>query len=160
MKRKVIFSASSIFTTMAALAILISLTLLEAHHQQWAGVYILAAATTAICIAALIYAPKAISISDSTLTIHRAISNRTIPLSEIASVGPVPPIMVNRRLLASGGIFGYWGWMKEDNLGVYFASYGRSSDRFLITLRDGRHYIFGCADAPEIITQVKKEIHC
>ncbi|MBE6230681.1 MAG: hypothetical protein E7119_08940 [Bacteroidales bacterium] len=40
----------------------------------------------------------------------------------------------------------------EHDSGKYFAYYGRSSDCFLVELKDGRKYLLGCKNAPLIFS--------
>ncbi len=53
--------------------------------------------------------------------------------------------------IGSGGFLGYWGWFAEKGLGRYFAYYGRKSDCFLVTLKDGRKYVLGCREASDLV---------
>ena len=62
------------------------------------------------------------------------------------------------RLFGSGGWFGYYGWFSERDLGKYFAYYGKSSDCFLVRLKDGRQYMLGCNDAQEVVKYIEARI--
>ncbi len=66
--------------------------------------------------------------------------------------------MGTRRIAGSGGFMGYWGWFREGDIGKYFAYYGKASDCFLVTLRNGRRYMLGCNDAPEMVAAIQKEL--
>lgn len=67
---------------------------------------------------------------------------------DIAEVKLCQPTMGAIRICGSGGFFGWYGWFREGDIGKYFAYYGKSSDCFLVTLKDGRKYMLGCTDAP------------
>ena len=68
--------------------------------------------------------------------------------------------MGERRVCGSGGWFGYWGWFHDRELGRYFAYYGKSSDCFLVRLRNGRNYVIGCQNSQTIVDEVCKKISC
>lgn len=79
-------------------------------------------------------------------------------MADIADVKLCPPTMAARRIVGSGGWFGYYGWFSERDLGRYFAYYGKASDCFLVTLRDGRKYMLGCDDAPAMVEAIKDKM--
>lgn len=98
----------------------------------------------------LFYSPIAVSVDDDNLKVHRSLKTKTIPLSEISSVMLVSPTMAEKRIMGSGGWFGYWGRMKEPLLGRYFAYYGKASDCFLVRLKDGSQYLLGCENPASV----------
>ena len=53
---------------------------------------------------------------------------------------------------------GYWDRFREKGLGKYFAYYGKASDCFLVTLRDGRKYKLGCDDAGEMVSAINSRL--
>lgn len=113
----------------------------------------------AICVVlALIYAPLYVKVTDKHVAVRRPLMSRVINMDDIVSVQLCPPTMGAVRVCGSGGWFGYWGWFKERDLGKYFAYYGRSSDCFLVTLKDGRKYIIGCTDAPYVVETILRHI--
>ncbi|MBD5225750.1 MAG: hypothetical protein HDS68_07295 [Bacteroidales bacterium] len=97
-------------------------------------------------ILALWYAPMSLSVKDGCLNINSTLRVKSIPLQDIESVKPMNPTMGAIRTCGSGGFLGYWGWFRESDLGRYFAYYGKASDCFLATLKDGRKYMLGCRD--------------
>lgn len=107
---------------------------------------------------ALFYAPLSISVTDNALCINRSLRIKTIPFSQIASVEPMSPTMAEKRICGSGGCFGYWGWFKESSIGKYFAYYGKASDCFLVTLKDGRKYMLGCANPGKVVAVLNERI--
>ena len=107
---------------------------------------------------ALWYAPMSLSLADGVLSINRSMRIKDIPVADIASVRMCPPTMAARRICGSGGFMGYWGLFSEPDLGRYFAYYGRASDCFLVTLRDGRRYMLGCTDAPAMVAAIRSEM--
>lgn len=114
------------------------------------------AAVAVLVSTALCYMPLSISVDNKGLNIHRPLKTKRIPLSEIADVRLCPPTVGERRICGSGGWFGWYGWFREADLGKYFAYYGKASDCFLVTLKDGRKYMLGCKDAPEMVDTINR----
>ena len=79
-------------------------------------------------------------------------------MADVKSVRLCSPTMGAIRIFGSGGFLGYWGWFKERDLGKYFAYYGRSSDCFLVELKDGRKYMLGCKNAPKMVDYIQSLI--
>lgn len=159
MKSKVKIStfsiAMTIITIMALIAIMIAR--LERGHEITA--YTIAVIIVISCFSALFYTPITISANDDGIHINRSLSIKSLPYGEIESVELCPPTMAEKRLFASGGFFGYWGWFSEPGIGKYFAYYGRSSDCFLVTLKSGKKYVLGCENTPEMVGYIKNHLH-
>ncbi len=147
--------AMTIITLIALIAIMIAR--LERGHEITA--YILAVIIVVSCFTALFYTPMTISATGSGVEINRSLRIKSLPYSEIESVRLCPPTMAEKRLFASGGFFGYWGWFSEPGIGKYFAYYGKSSDCFLITLKSGKKYVLGCEKAPEMVEYINSQLH-
>ena len=80
-------------------------------------------------------------------------------MADVKSVRLCPPTMGAIRIFGSGGFLGYWGWFKERDLGKYFAYYGRSSDCFLVELKDGRKYMLGCKNPQKMVEYINSMIN-
>ena len=106
----------------------------------------------------LFYMPMSISADKYAIHINRSLKIKTIPMADVKSVRLCPPTMGAIRIFGSGGFLGYWGWFKERDLGKYFAYYGRSSDCFLVELKDGRKYMLGCKNAPKMVEYIQSLI--
>lgn len=102
-----------------------------------------------------LYMPLYISAENNELIVKRAFKKKRIPYTEIEDITLCPPTMAERRLLGSGGFFGYWGWFREKDLGKYFAYYGKASDCFLVRLKDGSQYMLGCESPSEIVSHIQ-----
>jgi hypothetical protein len=102
--------------------------------------------------------PLSISVKNGVLNINRPLKIKSIPLSLITSVELYSPTMASIRICGSGGWFGYYGWFKEPSIGKYFAYYGKASDCFLVTLKDGKKYVLGCEAPNEIVEYINKHI--
>lgn len=121
----------------------------QPHHEI--AVWILWAAIVVLVAFTLFYMPLSIALDNDRLIIIRPLKSKSIPLSEIEEVKACNPTMGAKRVFGSGGWFGWYGLFCEDDLGKYFAYYGKASDCFLLTLKDGRKYMLGCQDYPEIV---------
>ncbi len=146
----------TVFVNLLVLSVMVYWCLRSDHEIE---LYIVAAAYAALSIAALFYAPRCIELTDDgCLTVNFVARTKRIPVSAIRSIRLVSPTMAERRLLGSGGYYGYWGWFSEATLGRYFAYYGDSSDCFLVKLADGRRYMLGCQDPSEIVEAVTRQL--
>ena len=109
-------------------------------------------------VATLFYAPLWVEVTDTALIMRRSLKSTSLPIADIASVKLCPPTMAERRISGSGGFMGYWGWFSERDLGRYFAYYGKASDCFLVTLRNGRRYMLGCENPAAVVDMLNKKI--
>ncbi len=130
---------------------------LKRPDNEWA-VCILGGAIVFLFLFTLCYMPLSVSLDNKSLNINRPLKIKTIPLADIADVKLCSPTMGAKRICGSGGWFGWYGWFKEADLGKYFAYYGKASDCFLVTLKDGSRYMLGCKDAPEMVDAINKKI--
>ncbi|WP_286145131.1 PH domain-containing protein [Bacteroides caecimuris] len=122
-------------------------------------VWISGAAIIMLFFSTLCYMPLFISLDNESLNISRSLKIKSIPLTEIANVRLCAPTMGAKRICGSGGWFGWYGWFSEKDLGKYFAYYGKASDCFLVTLKNGKKYMLGCKDAPEMVNAIKEKIN-
>lgn len=67
--------------------------------------------------------------------------------------------MGERRIIGSGGWFGYYGRFSDREIGKYFAYYGKASDCFLVTLNDGRQYVLGCKNPGAMVEAISSRLH-
>ena len=142
---------------MTAIGLIILISCLYYCRNNW-GIYLIGACLILLCATALLYMPMSISVDDANLNINRSLRIKSIPLKEIKSVKLCPPTMAEKRICGSGGWFGYWGWFSEPSIGKYFAYYGKASDCFLVELKNGKNYLLGCADAPEMVKYISERI--
>lgn len=131
---------------------------LKQPNHKWA-VIVLGISIIALFLFTLLYMPLSISVDDKALNINRSLRIKSIPLVNISNVTLCQPTMATRRICGSGGWFGWYGWFRERDLGKYFAYYGKASDCFLVTLNDGRKYMLGCKDAPEMVSEIRSRLN-
>lgn len=130
---------------------------LKRPDNEWA-VCILGVAIALLFLFTLCYMPLSISVDKESLNINRPLKIKCIQLSEITDVRMCAPTMGTIRICGSGGWFGWYGWFSEKNLGKYFAYYGKASDCFLVTLKNGKKYMLGSKDAPEMVKAINNRI--
>lgn len=158
MKRRVALSTFSIILTIAVIALfVVGMISYLNRGVDWLA-YLLAGSLVLICCLAMYFTPMSISVEDGCLNINMLLRTKSIPLRDIQSVALCPPTMSEKRLLGSGGFFGYWGWFREPSIGRYFAYYGKASDCFLVRLKDGRLYMLGCVDALGIMECINSNL--
>ncbi len=151
MKKRVGFSGYCLIISALSSALICGLfvyALKQPDHGR--PVVILAIIIAVMSLSTLLYMPLSVSVDDEKLSIRRTLRIKCIPLADISGVRLCPPTMAAHRICGSGGWFGWYGWFSERDLGKYFAYYGKASDCFLVTLKDGRKYMLGCSDAPDM----------
>lgn len=129
---------------------------LKRPDNEWA-VCILGVAIALLFLFTLCYMPLSISVDKESLNINRPLKIKSIQLSEITDVRMCAPTMGTIRICGSGGWFGWYGWFSEKDLGKYFAYYGKASDCFLVTLKNGKKYMLGSKDAPEMVKAINNK---
>lgn len=153
MKKRVAFSTWCIvMTTLGLLIILFALY----HSTNIISTIFVCVALVLLCGAALFYMPLSVSVDKNSLNIHKPLRNKSIPLKDVSSVELCAPTMAEIRLCGSGGWFGYWGWFKEPLIGKYFAYYGKASDCFLVSLKNGKKYMLSCQQPQELVDFIHK----
>lgn len=157
MKQPVIFSA---YCNLISYGILILLGVgMICTWNDPVKFWLLFGITLVLLLCGMWWGPVSVTADDGSLTVLRVMGGRTvIPYSEIEGIAPFQPTMGIRRICGSGGFMGHWGWFREWGADVYFAYYGRSSDCFLVTLRNGRRYVIGCRDPHSIIDTVRASL--
>ncbi len=126
--------------------------------DQIMSVVTLGIVVVGLFLSTLFYMPISVFVDNRNVEIHRPLKIKSIPLNDISEVKLCPPTMAAHRICGSGGWFGWYGWFRERDLGKYFAYYGKSSDCFLLTLKDGRKYMLGCKDAPEMVSEIRSRL--
>lgn len=155
MKRRVKISKYSLIITCLSLGIMAGIYVNLLRNGALWQAYLLFCVMLTLGILALWYMPLSISVDSKFLRIRRSLRTKNIPLSEIETVVIFQPSMAEKRIFASGGWFGYWGWFSEKEVGKYFGYYGKASDCFLITLHNGQKYLLGCENPQSIVAAIK-----
>lgn len=158
MKHTVKFSSFSLFLTLANLALFVYIIMtLREDGPAWL-MWVIVALMTAIVVGALIYMPLSVSVNDRALSVRRPLAVKRLPIADISTIQLMQPTIGEKRIIGSGGWFGYWGRFSDRVLGPYFAYYGKASDCFLVRLKDGRQYMIGCEDPGAVVDYVRARI--
>lgn len=105
-----------------------------------------------------LYGPTQIITDHDNVTIKSYLLKHKILICNIESVELFQPTMGTIRIFASGGYFGYWGIFYEGDIGRYTGYYGKSSDCFLIRMKNGDKYVLGCQNPEEMIEYIQRQI--
>lgn len=158
MKHPVKFSSFSLFLTLANIAFFVYIIMsLRDDGPKWL-MWLIVTLMTVMIVGALIYMPLSVSVNDRALSVRRPLAVKRLPLSDIATIQLMQPTIGEKRIIGSGGWFGYWGRFSDRVLGRYFAYYGKASDCFLVRLKDGRQYMIGCEEPGAVVDCVKTRI--
>lgn len=155
MKAKVKFSTYSLILTFAVTALLAYCLYATYSTSKFGLIAILVILSWTFT---LLYAPVSVDLTDNSLIMRHPLNNTKLALKDIAVVQPYQPTMGEMRILGSGGYFGHWGLFRAVDIGKYTGYYGKSSDCFLIRMKNGDKYVFGCQNPSEIIEAVNKRI--
>ncbi|MDE6611673.1 MAG: PH domain-containing protein [Muribaculaceae bacterium] len=158
MTKKVKYSSATIAWTLLLIAAYAATAIYFVKREDtivWVGLIVVISVWN---IFALLYAPLSVSVDANTLNIYTVLRRKRIRIADIASAELCTPTMAEKKILSSGGYFGYWGWFSERDLGKYFAYYGKSSDCFLVRLRNGRQYMLGCDEPGAVVDCIKAQI--
>ena len=155
MKRQVVFSKFCIISTLLCLALFVGCAFIM--PGMWEGIAWGAFVVIMLTIS-LYYMPMSIGADENAIYINRSLKIKSISMTEVKSVKLHIPSSATIRTCGSGGFLGYWGWFREREVGNYFAYYGRMKDCFLVELKDGRKYLLGCKNAPDMVEYINKQI--
>lgn len=111
-------------------------------------------------ICALCFVPLDVSADDDEVRIRRPLKTKRIKMSEIESAEPYKVSKSpNKKAFKTFPVrtFGHWGQYSDDNIGDYFAYYGRPDNTVLIKLKDGRKYVVGGSDAKELADYINSK---
>lgn len=156
MNQRTVLSTFCIITTIAAIIGLITIIIFANDNHM--ALWIVSVTLAALLLPGLFYMPLNIGADKYAIYVKRCLRTKAIPMELVKSVRLCPPTMGAKRISGSGGFMGYWGWFRERDLGTYFAYYGRSSDCFLVELINGRKYMLGCQNAPQMVEYIKSHI--
>lgn len=159
LKKRVELSAYSMVLSILSTVLLcgIFIYILKQPDNLWA-VCILGIMIIILFLSTLLFMPLSVSVDSESLNVNCPFKVKSIPLSDILEIRLCSPTMGEKRIFGSGGWFGYYGWFSEKDLGKYFAYYGKASDCFLVTLKNGKKYMLGCNDPAEIVETVSNRI--
>lgn len=159
MKKRVELSSYSIIISAIIIAVMCGVAVYAVRQpDNKVAICILSAVFLTLIFSSLFFMPMSVSADNDTVKVTRPLKTKKITLKDVSDVRLCSPTMGAIRICGSGGCFGWYGWFKEKDIGKYFAYYGKASDCFLVTLKDGHKYMLGCSDASEMVEYLNSKI--
>ena len=108
-------------------------------------------------ISGWLYGPVTIAADEKSVTIKSVLRKQRLDISNIKNVELFQPPLFSIRIFGSGGYMGYWG-VYRGYIGRYIAYYGKASDCFLISMKNGGKYVLGCENPEEMVEYIQSQI--
>lgn len=156
MKSKIIYSHFSIILTGILFLTLFFGCYVTLHEK--AAFYILLLIFLILVIFALFCGAVYVKANQNYIILGSLFHSRKIRIQNIEYIELFKPTMGAIRICGSGGFMGYWGIFKEGDIGRYYAFYGKSSDCFLIRMKNGDKYVIGCENPSAMVEYIKSQI--
>lgn len=156
MKSPIRLSRYSAVLTVVLFLVIYGLCIATLHEK--AVLFIVVAVFITLILSALLYGTAYVRVDDNRVILGSPLRSKIIPVRDIVSVERFQPTMGSIRLWGSGGFLGYWGIFREGDIGRYYAFYGKSSDCFLIRMKNGDKYVVGCKNPDKIVEFIKNRI--
>ena len=154
MKSKINHSRFSTILTVLIYGLLFIGYIATVHEKPtffiWLSIYIF------LIISGLLYGAVYVKVSPDYILLGSIMKCQKIPIRNVESVEQFQPTMGAIRIFGSGGFMGYWGIFREGNIGKYYAFYGKSSECFLVRMKNGDKYVLGCDHPNAMIEYIKK----
>lgn len=127
--------------------------------REKAAFFTLLAVYLLLYISALLYGPAYLKADKDYLFMVSLLMKHKILMRNVESVELFQPTMGAIRIFASGGFMGYWGIFREGDIGRYYGFYGKSSDCFLVRMKNGDKYVLGCDNPSAMVDYIRSQIH-
>lgn len=111
-----------------------------------------------LLISALFYGAAYIKADSNNIVLGSIFRCKKIPIRNVVSVEIFQPTMGAIRICGSGGFMGYWGIFREGDIGRYYGFYGKSSNCFLVRMKNGDKYVLGCDEPVKMVDYIKSQI--
>lgn len=92
-----------------------------------------------LIISALLYGAFYIKADSNYIVLGSPLRSIKIRMCDVENVELFQPTMGAIRVLGSSGFMSYWGFFRESDIGKYYGFYGRSSDCFLVRLKNEKN---------------------
>jgi len=153
MKSKIKYSSFATVLTIALSGALFIGCILTVHEKP--VFFTLLLIYIILIISAFLYGAAYIKADRDKIVLGSILRSTKIPIRNIDSIELFKPTMGAVTIFASGGFMGYWGIFKEGDIGRYYAFYGKSSDCFLIRLKNGDKYVLGCENPKAMVDYIR-----
>ena len=156
MESKVKLSTFSLLLTLLITGVLIAAVSFFLWNHEEKGI-IGAVILFFMLITGWLYGPVTIAADEKYVTIKSVLRKQRLEISYIKSVELFQPTIGSIRIFGSGGYMGYWG-VYRGYIGRYIAYYGKASDCFLISMKNGDKYVLGCENPEEMVNFINSKI--
>ena len=95
---------------------------------------------------------KNVQIDNEYLVVKKMCGKLVIPISEISEVGRKKKLMYDIRLFGIGGLFGYIGLFRGNDIGRYCAYVNNGNNAFYIKKSDGKCYVVSCNQVDQVLS--------
>lgn len=154
MKSKINYSRFSTILTVLIYGLLFIGCTATVHEKP--TFFILLSIYIFLIISGLLYGAAYVKVSPDYILLGSIMKCQKIPIRNVESVEQFQPTMGAIRIFGSGGFMGYWGIFREGDIGRYYAFYGKSSECFLVRMKNGDKYVLGCDHPNAMIEYIKK----
>lgn len=148
------YSYFSLLLTIIIIAILIIGCFLTFNESGLRDFYLTISILIVLIVCALLWGAWKIEVNSDFLIMHSPLKSRKLRIRDIEKVELFQPTMGAIRIWASGVFMGYWGLFREGDIGRYYAFYGKSSDCFLIRMKNGDKYVLGCDNPQAMVNYI------
>lgn len=152
------WSRFCIVTTVLILAVVIVTAFMplynEAERNNTIISIVCGVAFMEMVVMGLYYCPKSVCVTGNQLLINRFFSPKKILLNDIASVELYSGSTRFLKVCGSGGMFGFYGWYKNQELGRFFIYATNLKELICITLMSGKKYMISCEDAQSMYKEI------
>ena len=129
-----------------------------AMFNETSGFWIVLGILILLLFLGFLNGPTQIIANPDYVIVRTYLRKRKILVRNIESVELFQPTLGSIRLLGSGGYCGYWGIFREGDIGRYAGYYGKSSECFLIRMKNGDKYVLGCQNPEEMVEYIQSQI--
>ena len=149
---------SLILTSLVVILMLTAVTLLLNHSNNVLSVMFCLFILGGL-LWALLKGPVSIKVNKENIEIINRMESILIPISKIKCIELFHPTLGATNLCASEGFMGYYGYFKQCDIGKYYAYYGKSSDCFLVRMKNGDKYVLGCENPDAMIKYLETKLN-
>lgn len=156
MKSKISYSRFAILLTAITLGVLFAGCI--ATVKEEISFFSILAIYLILFVSMLFFGAAYIKADSNYIVLGSLLRSKKIPICDIENVSLYQPGTGAIRICASGGFMGYWGIFRDSVLGKYYGFYGKSSNCFLVTMKNGDKYVLGCNEPEKMVEYIKSQI--
>lgn len=127
-------------------------------RHEYLAFYALLSIFLILVVFGFIYGVVYIKMTPDNIVLGSILRRKKILMRDVKSAELFQPTLGAIRIFGSGGFMGYWGIFKEGDIGRYYAFYGKSSDCFLVRMKNGDKYVLGCEEPSRAVEYINSQI--